>query len=149
MQTCARHPFSVSASSCEGVTTATPTRIVQGRHQRCDLYGKKFKSSDEAFAAMAERGYTEPYYKRSSVPLEAFKRLAHHRQQCKFDALYRLWKWRMKNGLPENPLHRTLIETAREVGIFHPVARVFCSPRHTRYDFKLKKPCGPMERSLL
>ena len=131
---CARDGFGVSATSCGGDTTATPTRHFNGsgKFSKCWLYGRTFKTSDEAFAAMHAQGYGDLYFSRSSVPLPTFAGLASERRKCEFDGLYRLFKWKVKNGQCGSCvgiLRGALKRRAAKVGIFHPVARVFNNPR--------------------
>ena len=124
--TCAREGFGVSSSSCEGVTTATPTRHFSGTFKflRCSMYGLKFKTSDEAHQAMTEHGYTEPYYRRRSVPLPTFANLKFVREECKFDAQYRLYKWMGRNGLNRQALRDKLAIMVKR-GVHHPAAKQF------------------------
>ena len=123
--TCAAPGFGASATTSEGRTVATPTRHFPGtgKFQKCDLYGKVFPNSDAAFRAMAERGYCEPYFSRTSVPSPLFAKLAHVRQQCRFDALYRLYKHQGGCGACRLKLYRKLEIMAARVGIFHAVAK--------------------------
>lgn len=124
MKTCARENFGVSSCSDGQVCIATPTRHFpgHGKFAKCDLYGKRFKNSDEAHQAMAERGYSEPYFSRSSVPVPLFAKHASHRLQCQFDALYRFYKWQGRRGANRLQLRDKLAKMAKRVGIFHPVA---------------------------
>lgn len=160
MMNCSGHGFLVSASTVDGVTTATPTRHFPGTHKFlcCWLYGRKFKTSDEAFAAMHAHGYGDVYYSRSSVVLPLFAGLKHCQDEAKFDALYRYYKWCIKHGDCYFPMSRQgtplqvqrakLRRLAEKVGIFHSVAWVFVSPRCTRFN-RFGHESGPMEVSLL
>lgn len=136
-QTCAREPFSVSVTTGSGIkgAVAHPTRHFSSHlnFAKCDLYGKTFPDSESASAAMLERGYTERYYSRSSVPTPAFASLASEKQLCAFDAGYRFFKHharavRRKGGgiLAAHwlaVLEHKLSAQAKKVGIFHPVTR--------------------------
>jgi hypothetical protein len=93
------------------------------------LYGKVYPTSDAAHKAMQERGYTDIYYPRSSVPLSESYYIASEQRKCYFDALYRYWK---HYGCRYPVLRDKLAKMAKEIGIFHPVARVFTSPRPAR-----------------
>jgi hypothetical protein len=127
MKTCSRENFGVSSISDGKVCIATPTRHFpgHGKFAKCDLYGKTFKNSDEAHKAMAERGYSEPYFSRSSVPIPLFEKHASHRLQCEFDALYRLYKWKGRCGINRLALRDTLTKMTKRVGIFHPATKAF------------------------
>lgn len=134
---CAGDNHSVSAMCYDGKAVATPTRHFRGTYKylKCELYGKIFRDGDEAFAAMHQKGYGQIFYKRSSVPLPTFAALAHVQRECRFDALYRLFKHKLKTGrnVEQTEKLRTQIrKLAKEVGIFHPVAnhwnKSFISP---------------------
>ncbi|MDE2104609.1 MAG: hypothetical protein KGL39_45660, partial [Patescibacteria group bacterium] len=99
----------------------------------------------------------ELYYRRTSVPIPSFENLASEINSCKFDALYRLFRWQQRQKQsclslsmqPHHVLLAKLRQMARRIGIFHPVARVFNSPRcrkTVRYGHLAD---GPMEVSLL
>jgi hypothetical protein len=126
----------VGATSDGTKTVAHPFRVINRKHYPGELYGKEFKTSDEAFAAMDGRGYSQVYYARSSVVEGAFKGLACQERQAKFDALYRLWKWRKRNGLCAEctaGLEKELAKLAEQVGIFHP-----CTKRFRKVTLPLK-----------
>jgi len=119
---------------CAGTTSdgtkavAGPFRVINGKHYEGEIYGKEFKNSDEAFAEMHARGYTQIYYPRSSVVEGCFKGLECQERQAKFDALYRLWKWRKRNGYCAHCtdlLEKEIVKLAEKVGIFHPCTKQF------------------------
>lgn len=124
---CARDSFSVSAVTgmVAGKVVATPTRHFKGTHKftECELYGKQFNSSDEAFAAMHERGYGVEYFKRTSVPSATLASNSFIKRQCKFDALYRQMKHKIRRRIYDKSLMKQVRELADEVGIFHPCAK--------------------------
>lgn len=130
MRTCAREHFGVSACTDWGTTDeangviATPTRHFPGhrKYLKCELYGVRFPDFDSAFKAMEERGYNQPYFTRDSVPTPLFAKLRHVQTACRFDALYRLLKWKQRNGIHCLELRDKLRRMAKRVGIFHPVA---------------------------
>ena len=123
---------------------ATPTKHFPGTGKwlHCDLYGKTFATSDECHAAMQEHGYTEWSVRRRSIPLETFKSLDFVQQECRFDALYRLWKWKgrqpgtMEDVLRHFELLDELKHLAKKVGLRHPVAHAWTS-KHLRSDIKV------------
>lgn len=119
--------WNVGSTSDGKTCIAHPFRVINGKHYHGELYGKEFKNSDEAFKAMHAQGYTQVYYSRSSVVLGCFKGLASVERQAKFDALYRLWKWKKKHGKTRVCLEKQLCELAKEVGIFHPATKQFRS----------------------
>lgn len=117
--------WNVSSTSDGRTCIAQPFRSINGKHYRGELYGKEFKNSEEAHAAMHARGYAQVYYSRSSVPSPVFKGLASVENQCQFDSLYRLWKWKKRNGKTRVRLEKQLCELAEKVGIFHPATKQF------------------------
>lgn len=134
--TVSREGFGVSCCCGDGKVVATPTRHFKGslKFLKCELHGRQFPTSDEAFAAMVERGYNDLHYPRSSVPISTFAKLNHVQRQCRFDAEYRLFRHLLRladreTGLTRalllekaDKMHPTLRRTAAKVGIFHPVA---------------------------
>ena len=133
LQSVAAPGFSVSATSGSGIkgAIAQPTKFfAMGKSQKCELYGRLYPSSDAAFKAMNARGYTEIFYPRTSVPSPLFASLPHVRNECKFDALYRYWKWMMRQsgggwGYCAMQVEIKLHRLAKSVGIFHPATKRF------------------------
>lgn len=153
---CARDGFSVSATGGGGKWVATPTRHFRGHGKslKCWLWGREFQTSDAAFKAMHDQGYGVEHYSRSSVPLPIFEKLAHVRRECEFDRLYRYYRWCVRHseclfpmgrqGTPLQVQRAKLRRMAKDVGIFHPVARVFNSPRPACHGSD-----SSMERSMI
>jgi hypothetical protein len=119
--------FGVSSMTGDGKCVAQPTRHFAGLNMKwlhCSMYGKQFNSSDEAHSAMHEHGYSETYYSRRSVPAPVFAKLKGERERCKFDALYRLYKWMGRRGLNRRAVRDRLVRLAAR-GNFHPAAKQF------------------------
>lgn len=124
--TVASEPFGVSSCTGDGKCVATPTRHFKGtgKYTRCDLYGQEFKDSDAAHEAMLERGYAERHFPRRSTPNPAFGKLSGEANRCKFDALYRLYRWKVRNRVASYDLWLTLHMLAQ--GHFgHPASKQF------------------------
>lgn len=147
MRTCTRANFGVSACSDphSNCYTAHPTRHFPGHNHKwlkCELYGKVFPSSDAAFAAMDERGYTQPYYRRMSVNWTESG--VDYGRSNEFDRRYRYFKHVLKQARRCQPGYfivanyeiANLKKMATKVRIFHPVANAWTSP-HLRSDIKV------------
>lgn len=110
-----------STSGPDGIF-AHPFRMFGNKILHADMYGKQFSSVDAAHKAMHDHGYGVLYFPRSSVPLPLFARHASERRQARFDALYRLWRWKLRHGLPCEKEANQVRILAQKVSIFHPVA---------------------------
>lgn len=121
----------VSATSDGSGCTATPTRHFGGKYLKAEMYGKRFKNSDEAFAAMHAHGYGVEFYPRTSVPMPLFEKLPHVQRQCRFDALYRYWKHLKRGGQHALAIYveAKLKRLAKSVGIFHRCTKQFNQPK--------------------
>lgn len=119
--------FGVSSMTGDGKCVAQPTRYFVGHNMKwlhCSMYGRQFSNSDEAHAAMHKHGYSETYFARRSTPIPTFAKLKSERERCKFDALYRLYKWMGRRGLNCRAVRDRLVRLAARVN-FHPAAKQF------------------------
>ena len=124
---------------------ATPTRHFPGtgKYLHCELYGKTYPTSDLAHAAMLAHGYSQVYYPRTSTVSHCFRNSRSCNAAAKFDALYRLWKWKTRQAERQGALSKwphaemsALKRLAKDVTIFHPVANAWTS-NHRRSDIKV------------